>query len=96
MMRVLLDTDVVLDGLMRRQPFAADARRLWQACADGRLEGWISAATTVNVFYIARKQKGLDQARQYIGELLVAFLVAFTFEVVLAAACSDEVTAGLT
>jgi predicted nucleic acid-binding protein len=74
-MRALLDTDVVLDALLRRAAFVVDSYALWQACAAGRLEGWISAITPVNVFYIARKQVGADQARQHVADLLTAFRV---------------------
>jgi predicted nucleic acid-binding protein len=74
-MRALLDTDVVLDALLRRAQFVVDSYALWQACAAGRLEGWISAITPVNVFYIARKQVGADQARQHVADLLTAFQV---------------------
>lgn len=74
-MRALLDTDVVLDALLRRAPFVVDSYALWQACAAGRLEGCISVITPVNVFYIARKQVGADQARQHVADLLTAFQV---------------------
>ena len=36
MMRALLDTNVALDHLLDRPPFAADATALWQANAAGR------------------------------------------------------------
>jgi predicted nucleic acid-binding protein len=75
MMRALLDTDVVLDALLRRAPFVVDSYGLWQACTAGRLEGWISAITPINVFYIARKQVGADRARQHVADLLTAFQV---------------------
>jgi predicted nucleic acid-binding protein len=75
MMRALLDTNVVLDALLRRAEFVVDSYALWQACAAGRLEGWISAITPVNVFYIAPKQVGADQARQHVADLLTAFQV---------------------
>ena len=39
------------------------------------MEGWISAITPVNVFYIARKLVGADLARQHVTDLLTAFQV---------------------
>ncbi len=72
MTRVLLDTNVVLDFLLDRAPFADAAAALWQANADGRIEAYVSVITPVNVFYIARKLKGAVMARQLVESLLAA------------------------
>jgi predicted nucleic acid-binding protein len=56
-MRVLFDTNIILDLFLDRLPFADDAADLWQANIDGRLEGFVSAITPVNLFYIARRLK---------------------------------------
>ena len=72
MTRVLLDTNVILDFLLDRAPFADAAAALWQANEDGRIEAWVSVITPVNVFYIARKLKGMTMARQLVGSLLAA------------------------
>ena len=70
MTRVLLDTNVVLDFLLDRAPFADAAAELWQANDDGRIEAYVSVITPVNVFYIARKLKGTPTARQLVESLL--------------------------
>ena len=72
MTRVLLDTNVVLDFLLDRAPFADAAAALWQANDDGKIEAYISVVTPVNVFYIARKLKGAAKARQLVESLLSA------------------------
>jgi predicted nucleic acid-binding protein len=69
-MRVLIDTDVTLDFLLMRQPFAQEAREIFKACAQNRLAGYIAAITPVNVFYIARKAIGAENARALVGDLL--------------------------
>lgn len=69
-MRVLLDTNVILDFLLDRQPFASPAEEVWQTIQQGRAEGYVSPITPVNVFYIARKMKGADYARQLVIGLL--------------------------
>ena len=70
MMRVLFDTDVVLDLLLDRVPFAQDAATLFELHEQGRLEAYISGISVVNVFYITRKLKGIDTARLAVEELL--------------------------
>ncbi len=71
-MRALLDTDGILDLLLDRTEFADAAAAMWEANDLGRFEDYISAITPVNVYYIARKLKGADAARQAIVELLTA------------------------
>lgn len=71
-MRVLIDTDVVLDLMLKRAAFYADAFALWQAGDQGRYERYIAAMTPINAYYIARKLLGAPDARQAIGDLLAA------------------------
>lgn len=75
-MRVLLDTDVVLDLLLDREPFVEAAAALWELNGQNKVDAYISAITPVNVFYIARKLKGGDMARQIITKLLTALRVS--------------------
>ena len=74
-MRVLFDTDVVLDISAARQPFVVEASVLWLAHEQGRIEAYISPITPVNVFYILRRQIGTTQARQLVGDLLARISV---------------------
>ena len=72
MMRVLLDTNIVLDLLLDREGFAEDAAAIWDADARGEIEAFIAPITPVNVFFIARKLKGAELARAYVAKLLGA------------------------
>ena len=74
-MRVLFDTNIILDLFLDRAPFADDAAELWQANADGRLEGFVSAITPVNLFYIARRLRERSIAFQAVGAVLAAMSV---------------------
>ncbi len=62
MIRFLCDTNVVLDFLLRREPRIAEARQLWQVHRDNRVEACITATTLTDVFYVSRRQLGLDAA----------------------------------
>jgi predicted nucleic acid-binding protein len=72
-MRVLLDTNVVLDVLLNRQPWVNDAAAVWQANDDGRVIVYLAASTFTDIFYIARKAAGVSAARQAIRTCLEAF-----------------------
>ena len=75
MIRALLDTNVVLDFLLDRDPFASDAAIIWQATIERKLDIYISAITPINVFYIARKIKNAQLAREFVKSLLASCLV---------------------
>jgi predicted nucleic acid-binding protein len=63
-MRVLLDTDVILDVIAARLPFTAEAGELLDLSEEGAFEAYISALTPLNVFYIARKAKSSTNLRE--------------------------------
>lgn len=69
-MRVLLDTDVVLDVITERAPFAVAAAELLDLNEQGAFEAYISAITPINIFYIARKARSSPALRQAIKQLL--------------------------
>ena len=57
--RVLVDTDVVLDLVLGREPFFPSASRLFVAFEEGRLEGHVSSLAFSNLFYLLRKGEGV-------------------------------------
>lgn len=69
-MRVLLDTDVILDFLLERMPFFPAASELLELNANGTFDAYISSITAINVFYIGRKVVGAIKIRQGIDDLL--------------------------
>lgn len=54
-MRVLIDTNVILDWLMHREPFHQHADAVLRACITGKLGGCLAAHTFSDLFYILRK-----------------------------------------
>lgn len=72
-MRVLVDTNIVLDFLLEREPFFQDAELLFHAIDEGEVVGYVTATTLTDIFYIARRYTcNVEQARQAISELLTA------------------------
>ena len=69
-MRVLIDTNVVLDFLQERQPFVEDAARLFKKIDDGEVEGFIAATTITNIYYVVRKAAGAIVAQDAIAQIL--------------------------
>ncbi|MDE7319265.1 MAG: PIN domain-containing protein [Lachnospiraceae bacterium] len=50
-MRVLIDTNVMLDVLMGRQPYFDLADHIIKLCADKKMEGYMAAHSVPNMFY---------------------------------------------
>ena len=49
-MRLLLDTNVVLDVLLERQPFVQHSKQLWQAVDEGRLRDIAYSSASLTIF----------------------------------------------
>jgi len=61
--RVFLDTDVILDFVLRRKPFFPASAQLFQAGTEGKLVLLASAAAMKDVFYFARKATKEEAAK---------------------------------
>jgi predicted nucleic acid-binding protein len=72
-MKAMIDTNVLLDVLLPRQPWDVDAKAVWDAVDAGKCEGLISSLSLPNIFYIARKIVGLEKAHAAMTILLEAF-----------------------
>ncbi|WP_165045090.1 PIN domain-containing protein [Adlercreutzia sp. ZJ138] len=51
-MRLLVDTNIVIDCMQCREPFATDARKLLILGALGELELWLSPSQMTDAFYL--------------------------------------------
>lgn len=63
-MRLFVDTNLILDVIAERDPFYASAARIWSMCETGVCEGFVSAISFNNVFYIVRRARNADVARK--------------------------------
>ena len=59
--RLMIDTNIILDVLLEREPFFAQSKVLLDLCEKGRLHGFISASTATDIFYIVRKALGSNE-----------------------------------
>jgi predicted nucleic acid-binding protein len=69
-MTVLLDLNVVLDALLGREPWRAEADAIWDANRDGRIGGRVSAAALPTLFYVIRKQEDVARAHLAVANCL--------------------------
>jgi len=62
--RVFLDTNVLLDILLRRDPFYAPAAKIWLRVESRELEGLVSLPSLGAIFCLVRKRADPNTARQ--------------------------------
>ncbi|MEQ9238375.1 PIN domain-containing protein [Coleofasciculus sp. E2-BRE-01] len=75
-MRVLLDTNIILDFFLEREPFFQLASEVFEAIAAERIEGLISASSATDIFYICKRQtQNLEQTRQILTQTLTLLSV---------------------
>lgn len=55
-MIILIDTNIILDCLIPRQPFEDNANKILQLCFEQKCTGYIAALSVTNIFYILRNQ----------------------------------------
>src|SRR5258708_914565 len=67
--KIFLDTDVALDHLADRQPFAEYAHRIFALAELGELTVCLSSLSFSNLYYILRKLKGHADALTLLGKL---------------------------
>ena len=75
-MKVLIDGNILLDVLERREPFYKDSSLVWKLCETGQTDGCISALTFADLVYIMRKE--LDPVR--IKDVLTRLSMIFSVE----------------
>ncbi|MEO7297031.1 MAG: PIN domain-containing protein [Verrucomicrobiota bacterium] len=64
-----MDTNVALDHLADRQPFAENAHRIFALAETGELTVCVSSLSFSNLYYILRKLNGRAEALILLGKL---------------------------
>lgn len=75
-MIVLVDTNVIMDFMMKREPYAEDAIRIIDLCNRKQLTGYIAAHTISNLFYILRKDFTVSQRKEMLTALCGIFEIS--------------------
>jgi predicted nucleic acid-binding protein len=89
--RVLIDTNIVLDYLLEREQFLKDAEALFNAIDSGQVIGYVTATTLTDIFYIARRQtRSVELARQAVSTTLAVMVIASVNRAILEAAFASE------
>ena len=92
-MRVMIDTNVILDIWLAREPFWKDSAALLSKAEKKEIEGWICPTTVTTLHYLGRKALGEQKTRDLLESLLkicsVGRMSAKTFKTALSSEIKD-------
>lgn len=75
-MKILYDTNIVLDVLLLREPHFEASAGLLSLAETGRIDGVVGATTITTIHYLATRAVGRREARRHVETLLSIFTVA--------------------
>lgn len=75
-MRVLIDTNVLLDVLCDRKEFVDASALVWKHCEIHDVEGYVSALSIPNIVYIMRKELSPSGVNEVLKKLSLIFAFA--------------------
>ena len=70
-MKIMCDTNIILDVLLEREPFVDDSYKVLSLCEKHRIDGFVSASSVTDIYYLVRKYThSTDLAYKAVGKLL--------------------------
>ena len=74
-MKVLIDTNVILDVLYKRKGFYEDSLKIWKLCETRKIDGYISALSIPNIVYILRRELDSEKTLEVINNINLVFKI---------------------
>ena len=72
-MKVLIDGNIILDVLQRREPHIEASSKIWKLCETDQVEGFISAFTFADLVYVIRKELTPDRIQEVLKKMALIF-----------------------
>jgi len=90
--KVLVDTNVVLDVLLDRRPHSGDAAHIFKLVEEGRLQGLLCATTITTIDYLLIQSLSRSDARKHLAQLIRLFDIAPVNRAVIERAMRSRIT----
>ncbi len=69
-MKILIDTNVIIDALTSREPWNESAEKIFIMAANNIVDMYITASSATDIYYLVRKHlHNAETARQVMGKL---------------------------
>ncbi len=72
-MKALIDGNIIMDVLQRREPHVEFSSKVWKLCETGQVEGFVSALTFTNLVYVMRKELTPERIYEVLKKLALIF-----------------------
>ncbi len=82
-MKMLIDTNIVIDVALEREPFFEDSDRVLALAEEKAFDGYLSAASISDIFYIVRKDKGNYLTFEFLQYIISFCSIAMVDEMVI-------------
>ena len=93
-MKVLLDTNIIVDVLQQREPWCEAGQRIFLAAAAGQIQGCITAKQLADIHFFSRKQfKGEDRVDQKARDIVAKLCALFELIDTLGTDCVNAIAA---
>ena len=75
-MKILVDTNVIIDALTSREPFKEDAEQIFMLAANRIEDMYITASSATDIYYLVRKYlHSTEQAKSVMSKLYELFYI---------------------
>lgn len=89
-MRILLDTNIILDIALGRVPHLADSGDVFRKIDNESIYGFVTATTITDIYYVAKREKGHQTTIDFISNLIeIVDVIGIDREIVIASLVSD-------
>ncbi|MCM1182023.1 MAG: PIN domain-containing protein [Roseburia sp.] len=89
-MVVLVDTNILVDVIADREPYAEAAKKIVEKCAAREITGIMAAHSISNLFYILRKNFSREERRSLLKNLCSVFCISDLNEKKIVAALDND------
>ncbi len=74
-MRILVDTNIVIDALTGREPFNEVAEQIFLYCEKDGVSGHLSGNSIADIYYLLRKNMQDATVRTHLRNLMILFAI---------------------
>lgn len=72
-MKLLIDANILLDVLQKREPHFHNSSLIWKLCETDSVEGYVSSLTLANLIYVMRKELDPNKIENVLQQLKLIF-----------------------
>jgi predicted nucleic acid-binding protein len=69
MMRILLDTNIVIDFASKRENFYEKSKKIFSLAVQQKYKAYLTATTVTDIFYILKKENGRERTIGFLKEI---------------------------